>query len=50
MARKRLGKKTFHFTAPPELIAKLDKLAARRSSTRSDLIAAIVREFLEKAK
>ena len=42
MGRKPLGKEKYHFTAPPDLMARFDAIAAGLGTTRSDLLVRMI--------
>lgn len=50
MGRKKLGKAAYQFTCPPKIMEQFDKRAAAQGKTRSDLIVALMEEFLSKPK
>lgn len=50
MGRKKLGKEAFQFTCRRKLIEQFDKRAESMGKTRSDLLVALIEEFLAKPR
>jgi hypothetical protein len=48
MGRKPLGKEKYHFTCPPDLMERFDRIAAELGTTRSDLLVTMIRGRVER--